>query len=288
MTTSSHPASDREALSALFDGELVGDAARFALKRLDHDQAWRATCERWQYVGDVLRSRNAPLPATFPSRVRATVQADATQRGHNGRARQGGFRWGSVALAASAAVVAFFLARSPVGGPDQAPAAPSQVAVAAPSQGPSQPPATQKPDAPAVDLESATAAVAVAAIARPAQRNRNVQRDRAATDRIVSSMVASHSPVTAEVVSMPVSDDIALDERGAQSDASPFTGSNAADVRPWPRAVLPQYRNTDGLAADYATAPTFYPFVPATQDSQPASDVRNTDAATNPQAPPSP
>ena len=31
-------ADDRETLNALFDGELSGDATRFALKRLDHEQ----------------------------------------------------------------------------------------------------------------------------------------------------------------------------------------------------------------------------------------------------------
>ena len=64
MTTpTSHPTSDREALSALFDGELTGDAARFALKRLDHDQDWRTTCDRWRQVGDALRGQGALLPA---------------------------------------------------------------------------------------------------------------------------------------------------------------------------------------------------------------------------------
>ena len=115
-----HPTSDREALSALFDGELVGDVARFALKRLDHDQDWRETCERWQRVGDALRGQGALLPAAFPSRVRAAVRADAMRHDMHGVAipavanARSGFRWGSVGLAASAAVVAFVLARMPM------------------------------------------------------------------------------------------------------------------------------------------------------------------------------
>ena len=73
-THNSHPESDREALSALFDGELVGDAARFALKRLDHDQAWRDSCERWARIGDALRGQGAA--SSFSQRVHDAVRAD--------------------------------------------------------------------------------------------------------------------------------------------------------------------------------------------------------------------
>ena len=306
------PASDREALSALFDGELVGDAARFALKRLDHDQDWRATCERWQSVGDVLRNRNAPLPATFPYRVRAAVHAHAHQAGDGwdipatGTARntrKGGFRWGSVALAASAAVVAFFLARSPIVGSD-APSAPAQVVTASmPLPAPSQPaPGKQAPDSPGADLESATAAVAIVAIARPAQRNRNLQRDRAATDRMVSAVVASQAAVTGEAgpppVTQTVADEIAFEDRGdnaATAAPSPFSSEPATDVRPWPRAVLPQYGSgalSAGLTErDSAATPSFYPFVPARpQETQAPGDARSAPdgATTNPQSPPPP
>jgi len=298
-----HPASDREALSALFDGELSGDTARFVLKRLDLDQDWRATCERWQSVADVLRKRGTALPSSFASRIRDAVHADAHAHAlasgarapvAQDRTRTGGLRWSSVALAASAAVVAFFLARSPVVAPD-APVAPAQLATthAAPVAPKSPVPTTQAPESPAADLESATAAVAVAAIARPVHRNRNVQRDRAATDRVVSSAVA-RSEVTGEapMVSEPVNEDIALDAPAeATHPSSPFTGTAAGDARPWPRAVLPQYRSGRGgaLVADYATAPTFYPFVPRTTQSQPANENGNAPAgtaATHPQSPP--
>ena len=76
--TALHPTTDREALSALFDGELAGDAARFALKRLDHDQDWRDSCERWQVVGDVLRgAANPRMPSTFAARVHDALRAAA-------------------------------------------------------------------------------------------------------------------------------------------------------------------------------------------------------------------
>ena len=294
MTTRPSTPSDREALSALFDGELAGDVARFALKRLDHDQDWRSACERWQRVGDVLRNRNAPLPVTFQSRLRDAVHADAAHgaRG-NARPSRAGLRWGSAALAASAAVVAVFLAGGPFGGgtaPSDAQLAEAPASAAATPQF-----ASQAPLEPAIDLDTATAAVGVTAAAAT-QRSRSLQRDRAATDRIVSAAIAAHSPVTADAspapVSQPVSDAIAAND-ATQADAtptSPFTGEAASDARPWPRAVLPQYRERGGaLAADFATAPSFYPFVPAAETApQDEAAGAPADPAANPQSPPSP
>ncbi|NUO77696.1 MAG: sigma-E factor negative regulatory protein, partial [Lysobacter sp.] len=70
------PVSDREALSALFDGELDGDAARFALKRLSHDEQWRRACGSWQLCGDALRGQAAGIAApNFADRVAAAVAA---------------------------------------------------------------------------------------------------------------------------------------------------------------------------------------------------------------------
>ena len=72
------PNDDRETLSALFDGELRGDAARFALKRLDHDRAWSESVSRWQLAGDVLRGRgDAAAPAGFAARVGSALAAEA-------------------------------------------------------------------------------------------------------------------------------------------------------------------------------------------------------------------
>ena len=289
---SSHPTSDREALSALFDGELTGDAARFALKRLDHDNDWRDTCNRWRMIGESLRGQGALLPAEFPSRVRDAVRAESTaaQRstavpatGTHGRTWRGP-RWGSVALAASAAMVAFFLARQP-GTPD-APATPqiastTQGAPAAPVPQPQpQQPEIQLPDAPSV--EAASAAVAVAAVARPTQRARNAQRDRAATDRMVSSVVAAQrAPVTGEAPpTVLVSQQVPANAAPVPTDAfaEMATGTQAAPARPWPRAVLPQYSGNGTLAADYASAPSFYPFSPREAPAQDAAETPAPDA----------
>lgn len=287
---SSHPTSDREALSALFDGELAGDAARFALKRLDHDNDWRDTCNRWRMIGESLRGQGALLPTEFPSRVRDAVRAESLSAhreaagaatGTHGRTWRGP-RWGSVALAASAAMVAFFLARQP-GTTTDAPANPQIAATtpAAPAPQPRQPD-IQLPDAPSV--EAASAAVAVAAVARPTQRVRNAQRDRAATDRMVSSVVAAQrSPVTGEAPTpMLVSQQGPAAASPVPTDAFAEMATGAtqdAPARPWPRAVLPQYTGNGTLAADYASAPSYYPFSPR---EAPAEDAAETPSSETP------
>ncbi|HKN79638.1 MAG TPA: RseA family anti-sigma factor [Lysobacter sp.] len=313
MTTpTSHPTSDREALSALFDGELTGDAARFALKRLDHDQDWRTTCDRWHLVGDALRGHGALLPATFPNRVRDAMHAGNVPSaatagfaaGFPQHAPKGAFaaaagnartwrgpRWGSVALAASAAMVAFFLARQPA--TVDAPTAATQVASTTqvapkPTQHAPKPqaPAAQVPDMPSDAEAASVAAVAVATIARPSsQRVRSMQRDRAATDRIVSQAVhadaAAVTPVTGEAPAILASQtDPARRDPFAEAAATPLQ----APSRPWPRAVLPQYNGNGALAADYATAPSYYPFSPREpvqqRDTAPARE--GVDASTQP------
>ena len=109
-------AHNRRQLSAMLDGELSPDQARFMLRRLQHDTELAACWERWQVCGDVLRGRgHALLPADFSKRVAEAIAApaDATapapvaapHRPHRL------LRWGGGALAASVALVALFMAR---------------------------------------------------------------------------------------------------------------------------------------------------------------------------------
>ena len=56
----------RQQLSAMLDGELSPDEAKFMLRRLQHDGELAACWERWQVCGDVLRGRHhALLPSDF-------------------------------------------------------------------------------------------------------------------------------------------------------------------------------------------------------------------------------
>lgn len=68
-------------LSALLDGELPPDRARFLLRRLAHDDALRDTWSRWQLASACLR-RNAvqPMPGDFAARVAAALDAESAPR----------------------------------------------------------------------------------------------------------------------------------------------------------------------------------------------------------------
>lgn len=68
---------NRQQLSALVDGALSPDEARFMLRRLEHDEALAGCHERWQLLGDVLRGQAcAPAPVDFAARVRGAVAAE--------------------------------------------------------------------------------------------------------------------------------------------------------------------------------------------------------------------
>ncbi|MDW7602952.1 sigma-E factor negative regulatory protein, partial [Stenotrophomonas maltophilia] len=62
----------REQLSALVDGELGADEARFLLRRMEHDPELAGCQERWQLLGDVMRGQASALaPAGFSAAVAA-------------------------------------------------------------------------------------------------------------------------------------------------------------------------------------------------------------------------
>ncbi|MBJ7573680.1 sigma-E factor negative regulatory protein [Luteimonas sp. MC1828] len=108
---------NRRQLSAMLDGELSPDQARFMLRRLQHDTELADCWERWQVCGDVLRGQgHALLPADFSRRVAAAIAApDSESVAAHTSVRTGNrprvLRWGGGALAASMALVALFMAR---------------------------------------------------------------------------------------------------------------------------------------------------------------------------------
>ena len=111
----------RRQLSAMLDGELSPDQARFMLRRLQHDRELAARWERWQVCGDVLRGRgHALLPADFSSRVAAAIAAPQTAGTAQAAASAGSarphrlLRWGGGALAASVALVALLMVIFPI------------------------------------------------------------------------------------------------------------------------------------------------------------------------------
>ena len=68
----------RQQLSALVDGELAPDEARFLLRRLQHDQELAGCYERWQLWGQVMRGEVREAVATdLGRRVAEAVRAEA-------------------------------------------------------------------------------------------------------------------------------------------------------------------------------------------------------------------
>ncbi|MFP7723754.1 RseA family anti-sigma factor [Lysobacter sp. A3-1-A15] len=320
--TPEHSNDDREDLSALFDGELDGDAARFALKRLDHDASWRDCVGSWQLAGDVLRGRaEAVVAGDFAGRVGAAV-AEAEERAGEQQAgerqageRQAGEASGAMArpaatpgvrrrqrawipcaaLAASVALAAFLVAR-PLD--DRASGRTADVPVLA-----ADPVGVDVPGLPPLATDATEVAPrdvarldAPQALARgplvppsssdaPAPTSRPVPRTRPAYAAVPPADVVA----VAGSAGMPVSGPARVAEQSPDpTRVDPFTPrANEFGSRPWPRAVLPDYRAGNGLTAGYAapaTAPSFYPFEPPPAEPAPPADAAG---ATTP-PPPSP
>ncbi len=280
----------RQQLSALMDGELLADEARFLLRRLQHDHDLAGCWERWQLCGDVLRGHaQAPAPAGFAERVALAIAGDAaasnaTQAASSAtaaRPRNLLARWGGGALAASVALVALFMARQQ--SPQDVPVGEGTQVASTQATTPARAPAS--PAAPAPDAEAyAAAAVAVAA---------TVPRRQDATRRSATrSQQAARSAQRVARADAPVRANGSVSAQGAPSDAmaalsaatamptasDPFS-HRAHDAvvasRPWPRSALSGYPSatgalTTGYSSD-AAARTFYPFEPRLQSVPPVA-----------------
>jgi negative regulator of sigma E activity len=274
---------ERENLCALFDGELQGDAARFALKRLGHDAEWRQACGRWQLYGDVLRGQATAIAgSSFADRVAQAIAQEPTLAAVVSTATQSRARrpiasrrgWIGGALAASVAVAALFVTRpfSNDGAPAVGDGAATQVAAAtaAPTT-PAAPVTVPEPAIPsAPDHEAGLGAAAVAAVEVPRRaaerRSTRSQNQRAALR--ASRQTRMSAPATAVASAAPLATHAAIASTdGAAVTAKPFQPEHPEVAsRPWPRAVLPQYSGSAGLTASYgsgASSPSFYPFEPS-------------------------
>jgi Meckel syndrome type 1 protein len=274
----SHDTTDRETLSALFDGELQGDARRFAARRLAHDTGWQDDCGRWQLMGDVMR-RQAPIaaPLDFAARVERAVAAEAAvavapvaapaDMPLPGKApvRRPVRLWAGGALAASLALLAVFATRAP------------QVVTGAPAQ------IASSPVEPAPALAAPAGAANVAPEARGSQsdaaavpvRSASVQRVaateavRPAASRVVRRTTRAVETAPAVVMPQRAAGAVLAAATFAAPDATNPFHVPAADPlasRPWPRAAIPA---GGALTASYGTqiesrgdSPSFYPFEP--------------------------
>lgn len=268
----------RQQLSALVDGELAADQARFLLRRLQHDPDLQACQERWQLLGDVMRGRAvAPAPAGFAERVAAAVAAEPAAARVPRHQDAGWRRWGGgAALAASVAMVALLMGRPSVqpsvpaeavsGALARQPTAAAPAAAhAAAEHGTARAPAPTTPT-----LQARVPATALAAArrrqddgGRRASATRSQQAVRAARGEIPARALAAGLPLTP---SLPP----------AVHPALPFGDVGTLQARPWPRSRVGT--TVEGaLNANYpATAPgAFYPFEPRLQDDLPALERRD-------------
>jgi hypothetical protein len=277
-------AHNRQQLSAMLDGALSPDEARFMLRRLQHDTELASCWERWQVCGDVLRGqRNALLPADFAQRVSRAIATDGlTSAAATAAGKPRWARWGGgAALAASVAVAALFVARP---GPNAIDPVPGDAAtsgiVAASSPSPSAPPvavletppvatrpaapqpAAPQPVAPDTATQLAATAVAVAAVPRRAAERRSRGQSQRAAAR-TSPIRASEAPpvIVAAAGNVPAMSAPA----GSNAHIDPFAAQVLVPAsKPWPRAILPGYPAAGAFNVDYGSnaSSSFYPFEP--------------------------
>ena len=238
---------NRLQLSALMDGAVSPDEARFLLRRLQHDEDLAACWTRWQLCGDVLRGHaSAIVPADFSRRVASAIAAETGRPAHAGSSSASTWvRWGGgVALAASVAVIALFVNRQMPA--SQAPAQ-TEIATTVPAATPANP-TPASPAAPDTATQLA-AAVAVADVPRRAVRRSRRQSQRAAirmSERAPQAQVATAA--------------------SAPTQSNPFAPDAVIQSRPWPRALLPNAPTSGAFTVEFgsSTAPSFYPFAPRT------------------------
>lgn len=255
----------RQQLSALIDGELPADEARFLLRRLQHDEELAGCHERWQLCGDVLRGRAlAPAPIDFAARVRSAVAAEPAPRAQPAPARGRAWRWGGGAVAASVAALALFMTHERV--PAPAVDAPAPV-FATTAQVP------RAPVDPDGDNAYGTMAAAAPAAALAASRRDASPRQVASATRVQQAARASSTrrqvPPQVQVASAaPV-----VHEAPAPVAGNPFAHPDTLQARPWPRSALAGGESPlNASFGNLQPQATFYPFEPA--DAASAQDAQ--------------
>jgi negative regulator of sigma E activity len=265
----------RQQMSALMDGELAPDQARFLMRRMAEDEGLNDTWERWQLCGDVLRGRaQAPAPQGFAERVAAAIAEQSVQPAANQEFRRPGnrlLRWGGGAIAASVALVALFMAGQQTKPSATAPSSPlASVAPASSDVGvPAMPAAPTQ--SPAADADAALAGTAVALASLP-RRADDARRGSATRNQQAARATASITQQALAAVNAPPARAVA---ETTSSKQDPFAGAHLgqAAARPWPRANLPQFRAGGAYSAGYAPgeqAP-YYPFQPRLPEASAAA-----------------
>jgi negative regulator of sigma E activity len=263
----------RQQLSAMMDGELASDEARFLFRRLQHDRDLAGCWERWQVCSVLLRGQGTAvlLPSDFSQRVATAVALESPQHAFGGEhalAANGMHprRWawwgGGAALAASLALLVVV----PRQGSAPAPATGADARVATrsmPASPTAQPSSPRPAHARAPATPPAAVEIASALAVADAPRRAAARRSRAASPAV------RREPAPAPAIAPTAADGvlrIAATEPqplNLPSHRNPFAPQEALPARPWPRAVLPG-TGTGAFTANYSTGSTgaFYPFEP--------------------------
>jgi negative regulator of sigma E activity len=277
----------REQLSALLDGELAPDQARFLLRRLQHDHELAGCWERWQLCGDLMRgSAPALLPEGFAERVRHALDAGSAPTQAMAMTGSGArTRWlpwaGSAALAASVAAVALLVGRGAPTSPVAEPASFDRVAAMPASTVPladSSQPAGALPGTPeddgrnAADAAAGALAATALAAARPARRNERRNRGDAASDtrnrgaqRVLVAEAgtdAGHDLAGDAESNVPGGSGLQASPVQAVASRNPLLVEVQATARPWPRSPLPGMTGGAFNAGLQATRPSYEGFEP--------------------------
>ena len=274
----------REQLSAMMDGVLSADEAKFLLRRMEHDDALADCWERWQFLGDTMRGQaGRALPADFSRRVgRAIADGLADEIGHqpplvvaaHGNARGPLLRWGGgAALAASVALAALIGTRLSSVPEDRTTAVTPTASAAVPTptlpesfvQMPTPIPAvagvSAQPTTPSTAeslLAQSGTAVVLATVAGISDRRRSHPRIMARAEAIAISAASTKAAADAQIAAISrASKPVSVATQGsavpAQADIMP---------KPWPRALVPGAAATGEVTAGFEGSPAFQPFQP--------------------------
>ncbi|MEQ1513600.1 MAG: sigma-E factor negative regulatory protein [Lysobacteraceae bacterium] len=280
----------REQLSAMMDGALSADEAKFLLRRMEHDDALADCWQRWQLLGDALRGQvDRALPADFSRRVGRAIADDIAAaaaiepRAVAAQANMRGplSRWGGgAALAASVALAALIGTRM-MSVPDGKTSTSASMASAAastptPMPMPSAPTpipaltgvASQPPAQSGSLIAEAGAAVALAAVSRGDRRGsrpRILAREQA---------IPASSAATAKAIASARPTAVAT----ATHQITGVAGQTEVTSKPWPRALVPGASMNGEVTAGFEGASPLHPFQPQLdpllpQVAQPVEDT---------------
>ncbi len=290
----------REQLSAMMDGALSADEAKFLLRRMEHDDALADCWERWQFLGDAMRGQaGRALPADFSRRVgRAIADGLADEIEHqpslvvsaHGNARAPLLRWGGGAALAASVVLAALIGTRMLSVPDgqipvvanTAPASGSALILPVPSVPTPAPTVAGDASGPIVPptaeslIAQAGSAVVLAGMAGASDRRGSHPRILARAEATAASMVSfKAASASTSFPKAAASPQVVANARSVEVGSIASQGSQAAaeagiTPKSWPRALVPGAAVTGEVTAGFESGPVFQPFQPRL-GAQPAS-----------------